>query len=312
MELKKSIVKFDPESHTYTLLGKQISGVTPIVAWMFPDTYASIPDEVLNRAAERGSKIHAECQMIDNLGFTPDGCTEEALQYAELCREHNLKAVANEYLVSDGTAVASSIDVVYQSTDGAENVVDIADIKTTSSLHRDNVTLQLSIYADMLERQNRDFKVGRMFAVWLPKPQYGRPQVIELSPRIDKKTCRQIIKSYLNGEDSTRYRERLFGKQSYETLPAEVADAEMQITALDAQLSDLKAKREQLQSGLLKLMKANGVKKYESDKVIITYVAPTIRTSLDTARIKDEYPDIYGKCLKQCEAKESIRIKIKQ
>ena len=38
-----SPVVFNNEHHTYTLNGHTLSGVTPIVAWLFPDTYQGIP-----------------------------------------------------------------------------------------------------------------------------------------------------------------------------------------------------------------------------------------------------------------------------
>ena len=40
--LVSSPVVFNEEHHTYTLNGHQLSGVTPIIAWLFPDTYRGI------------------------------------------------------------------------------------------------------------------------------------------------------------------------------------------------------------------------------------------------------------------------------
>ena len=42
--LPESPVVFEPEHHTYNLDGKMLSGVTAIVKWLFPDTYAGIPE----------------------------------------------------------------------------------------------------------------------------------------------------------------------------------------------------------------------------------------------------------------------------
>ena len=312
MTLKQSKVVFNEEAHTYTLKGKKLSGVTPIVSWLFPETYHDIPTEVLNNAAARGSNVHKYCQMIDNLGIVPPEAPGEAKAYLDLCAQNGYSSVANEYLVSDNKDIASSIDVVMQTEDCAPTEVDLMDIKTTSQIHKDNVLLQLSIYAYLFEKMNKGLKARKLCVIWLPKPQYGTPKIVECAPRIDAKTCKEIIKAYVNGESSERFR-CLFGgvAKTNTELPAQVVDAEKQIIQLDAILKDIKEKKEALQNGLLELMKQNGVKKYESDRMIITYVAPTSSSRIDSARLKAEYPNVYEDCVKMSETKESIRIKIK-
>ena len=63
MNLPESPVVFEPEHHTYNLNGKMLSGVTAIVKWLFPDTYAGIPESVLMKNAaddaEYSSKLLA-------------------------------------------------------------------------------------------------------------------------------------------------------------------------------------------------------------------------------------------------------------
>ena len=44
-----SPVVFDNEHHTYTLDGHSLSGVTPIIAWLFPDTYKGTPYQYKRR-----------------------------------------------------------------------------------------------------------------------------------------------------------------------------------------------------------------------------------------------------------------------
>ena len=41
--LKQSAVVFNDHEHTYRLGDKVLNGVTPIVKWMFPETYTDIP-----------------------------------------------------------------------------------------------------------------------------------------------------------------------------------------------------------------------------------------------------------------------------
>lgn len=74
----------------------------------------------------------------------------------------------------------------------------------------------------------------------------------------------------------------------------------------------LDAEFEKLKTGLLELMKANGVKKFENDFIRLTYKEPTTRVSIDSKRLKEEQPEIYENYKKESEVKESILIKIKQ
>ena len=52
-ELRKSPVVFHDKEHRYDLEGQDLHGITPIIAWLFPETYADIPADVLERAKER-------------------------------------------------------------------------------------------------------------------------------------------------------------------------------------------------------------------------------------------------------------------
>ena len=72
LDLVESRVVFDNEHHTYTLDGRELSGVTPIVKWLFPDTYKGIPQSVLDRAAEYGTLIHSKCELADSMGIVDD------------------------------------------------------------------------------------------------------------------------------------------------------------------------------------------------------------------------------------------------
>ena len=81
-ELRKSPVVFHDKEHRYDLDGQDLHGITPIIAWLFPNTYQGIPQSVLNKAAEYGSLIHSKCELYDSLGIC-----EEAK--AEIIRLHS-------------------------------------------------------------------------------------------------------------------------------------------------------------------------------------------------------------------------------
>ena len=312
VKLYKSEVTFDKGTHAYNLRGNTLKGVTPIVRWLFPDTYEDIPQSVLDKAAEYGSLVHAKCELYDTLGVN-DG-SREVEAYIRLKESERLTTIANEYLIDDGENIASSIDVVFDKEDNG--TYPLADIKTTSKVHKDNVRLQLSIYACLFERCNKDKKAGRLLVIWLPKEKYGDPTVIELE-RIPADDCEKIIRAYLNGEDSTPYRDMYFGKGDAkemelieETLPATLSDVEDEIIKIKLDLKQMEERKKDLESGLYDLMVKHNVKKWQSDKIQIIRKLDAERESVDTARLKKEHPNVYLDCKKISKVKGSITINI--
>lgn len=59
-------------------------------------------------------------------------------------------------------------------------------------------------------------------------------------------------------------------------------------------------------------MEENDIKKIDTGDIIITRVLPTKRTSVDSAKLKKELPDVFDKYSKVSNVKGSIRIKIKE
>lgn len=308
MKLKESKVIFNEEQHTYTLGEKQLSGITSIVKWFFPETYKNVPEDVLKEAAKYGSMVHKKCEQFDICGFGDD--LKEVQDYARLKQENNLTTLANEYLVDDGKNFASCIDVVFN--DGS-NAFDLADIKTTSQIHVNNVTLQLSIYAYLFEKCNRGKKVGKLYVIWLPKEQYGDATLMQLE-RISTTDCKRIMKAYLNNEDPTELRKEIFKETELamleEDLPANLKDVENEIIKLETNLKELEDKRNKLKDGLLALMIMHNVKKWQGEHLQLVRKLDTEREALDTAKVKKEHPEIYKSCMKVSKVKGSLTIKI--
>jgi hypothetical protein len=304
--LVQSPVAFDAGAHTYTAPdGTPLGGVTPIVSWMFPETYGDVPEAVMRRAAEQGKAVHEQCQMADNLGVVPEDALPQTLAYLELCRAGGLVALANEYLVADMSAgIASSVDMV---TEG----LDLCDIKTTSRLHTEMVTLQLSIYAWLFEAQNPGLRAGRLIALWVPNGRYGAPEARVLR-RLPADGCRAAVEAFLRREDAAPHRERLFPDYmpapEAETLPATLSDVEDKLLGVERDLRRLKALKEELTAGLTRLMEDSGVKKWQSERLTLTYVPATSRTTLDAARLKKEAPEVWAAYARESAAKAGVRI----
>lgn len=310
--LRQSDVTFDRNSHTYLLYGNKLKGVTPIVRWMFPDTYLAIPDEVLAKAAEYGSLIHSKLEMYDSTGIKDDEC-QPLKDYIDLKEKYGIDVHLSEYLVDDGQNIASSIDKVFERDEKGR--WPLADVKTTSQIHVNNVRLQLSIYAYLFELCNPGQEAGRLYVIWLPKPQYGKADVMELE-RVPSDTCKDIIRAYLKGEDSSQF-ESLWdiGKVKTEgieeDLPERYLDVETELRDIMEKEKELAARKTELKEFLMAEMIACGVRKWSTDNMTITKKAGGVKLTVDSKKLKAEYNDAYLACVKTSTFKESIEIKQK-
>ena len=167
MRLKRiNSVMFDEFTHSYICGNKLLTGVTSLMRkhGLSPD-YSGIPESVLESAAAKGTAIHQLIEDYDN-GKTV-AVDENLSAYAAL----KLDVHCSEYLVSDEDMVASFIDKVF--TDCS-----LADVKTTSEVHKRSVAWQLSIYAYLFERQNPSKKVPHIYCIHVRD---GKAKLIELA-----------------------------------------------------------------------------------------------------------------------------------
>lgn len=308
-----SPVIFDSLAHTYELNGHKLMGVTPIVNWVFNKTYDGISPETLARAAERGSGVHRACQLFDDCGLMDDEYTREVEAYRNICTGAGLKPLLSEYLVSDDQDLASSIDKVFRPVDGC---YPLADIKATSAYHAENVTLQLSLYAWLFESQNPERKAGRLYCIWLPRDKYGKPTLYEVQ-RIPTDVCECLVTDFFNHVNQEYWASKVLEfcpklpTAIDGQLPANLVQAEREIARLELDIKVMTERSKELRAGLLELMQANGVKKWEGELITFTRKDGSVRTTLDTAKVKSQYPDVFAACCKESKTSESLMIKIK-
>lgn len=303
--LVASPVVFDGEHHTYHLNGNQLSGVTPIIAWLFPDTYKGIPQSVLDEAAKHGTTVHNLCELCDSLGVADEPLI---IEYKQMMADAGLQVACSEYLVSDERYVASAIDKVLDDCS-------LADIKTTSKLHVANVQLQLSIYAYLFEKMNKGKQVPHLYAIWLPKPQYGKPAIKEVD-RIPAEFCERLIAAYVMGADPKPYVEELdmmgfkYEERKAGDVPEGVQPLVDELVIIKKQLDLLTEREKELKSALLTCMESNGEQKWVGENIQISYKGSYSRESVDTKALKENEPALYEQYKKVSKVSASITYKI--
>ena len=303
--LYNSPVLFEEDGHTYTLEGHTLQGVTPIIAWLFPETYKGIPKSVLDQAASYGGMIHKKIELADSMGIVDEQAVRD---YLELKEQKGVKTLVNEYLVSDERNIASSIDVVMDN-------LDLWDVKTTSKVHIPNVTMQLSIYAWLFEEQNR-VKAGDLYCCWLPKPQYGQAELIRFN-RVSADICKEIVQMYVCGGDPMQAR-AILAQTGFEMerqrvkgeIPDCMTDLMDELIEISGAKKHLEEREKAIKEVLLQQMSDEGVDKWSNDLIEVSRKAAYERTSIDTTELKKKMPEVWESFKKVTKVAESITYKV--
>ena len=288
MELIKSPVRFDPVAHTYhTPEGVRLQGITAMIRrQLFPEEYKDVPQEVLNRAAERGKSIHNLLELMDDIGLTPDN--PEAQAYTDLKERLGLSYLASEYIVSDNVHFASPIDKVY-SENG--NFV-LADIKTTYRLNEEYVRWQLSVYAFLFELQNPGAKISRLLALWIRD---GHASAYEMD-RIPAEIIKELMQAEIEGR---QFVNPYSTPAKAESLPDKYRQMQNAIIEIERNAKYWAEQRKTLLNGIMQEMVKSGDYTWESDAIRITRRKDSIRKDFDKKRLEEERGDIYAAYLKE-------------
>ena len=134
------MLEFNETNHTYTFDGKVLISTTQLMRkHNLSPNYDMVNPEVLQAKAKKGTLIHKEIENFikeNQLGFT-----DELYEFQKYVKEHNLTSIKSETMVCNDI-VAGTIDLMFIEN---ERPI-IADIKTTSVVHKEAVSWQLSIY----------------------------------------------------------------------------------------------------------------------------------------------------------------------
>ena len=187
------MVKFRDDDHTYWDGSKQLISVSELIRLIVGNVYESIPDGVLKKAANFGTAIHEAIELMNETGIrmdVPEGgdhCLDTWLRI-----KGDIIVEKSEQLLHYKDLFAGTCDLICQ--DGDKRI--LADYKTTSKLHTENVTLQLNLYRIAYEWMTGEHIDG-LRAYWLPKRSKGKAVDLEL---IDDDELLKTVHRALQGQ----------------------------------------------------------------------------------------------------------------
>ena len=278
--------------------GEELIGVTSLMKKHgLGADYSGIPQDVLERAAERGSRVHRLLEDYDN------GKAVEDCPILQSYKTLGLQVAASEYLISDNKTVASSIDKVLE--DGS-----LVDVKTTSKLHIEALEWQLSIYAYLFEKQNKGIKVPHLYALHI-RDERCRP-LREISRLLDAKVER-LLECERKGVLYTAVPSAVpvLTEVWPEAQIAEIKKLEEAVADFEARAKEAKTALEQYRSRLYEYMLEHNIDKMETDSFSYTLKRPYEKVAFDTARFKEEEPQMYDQYTKLTQVKGNVTYKQK-
>ena len=289
------MIEFREETHEYFLDGRKLISVTQLMRKHgLAPSYDGVPSEVLKAKAERGTLIHKEIEQY--IKAREIGFTKEFANFVEHFNHSPYGVIGSEVKLYNDV-VAGTADLVFDNGT-------IADIKTTATLHKEAVSWQLSIYAELYNAVNPDAPITKGQAYHFQND--GTLKVVDI-PLKPLEEVKRLFECERNGKTYTQNDLAKWGNQL-----AELADVESLIKQIEEQRKAAEAQAVELRAALMAAMEQNGVTNFENERIKITYVAPTTRTAIDSARLKKELPEIAENYTKTSKVKASLRITLKE
>ncbi len=298
------MLEFNESKHEYTLDGKKLISVTQLMQkyGLAPD-YSNVSPSVLQAKANYGKLIHEEIEQW--IKYRKIGFSKELVSFVKYLNETGTKVIESEYQVYNDV-VAGTIDLLLERL--GQQI--IADIKTTYQIHKESVSWQLSIYlylyielVKLLRPQLRlDYSQFKGECYHFNKD--GELNVVEipLKPESEVEKLIQAVRDEKPYEmENTNHNEI-----------AKIVELEKMIKYYDEEKKKIEIQEQELKEAIIKGMEESGLTQIETDNIKITYMAESIRVSLDSKAIKEKHPEIYNENLKETKVKAQLRITLKE
>ncbi len=293
------MISFDEKTHTYTNeKGVNLVSTTTLLRWAgISPNYEFVNEEVLKAAADKGTLIHKEIEDYIKKGEV--GFTDELQQFINYIEVNHYTILASEKVVYNDE-VAGTIDLIIKTPTGR---IIYVDFKTTSTIHTNSVSWQLSIYKDLdlnFEKDDFDSFLNADLQVWHFSK---KGLVVKDLPEVSTDLLEKLYESYIN---NTKFEVTLKEQQLQQ-----LYEVEKVIAYYENQKKEAERNAELIREQIIAAMKEQGATKFENDRIVISYIPQTTMETFDAKTFKEENPDVYKKYLKHTKRKAQVRIKLK-
>jgi hypothetical protein len=121
-----------------------------------------------------------------------------------------------------------------------------------------------------------------------------------------KETCEEAC-----GEIKMNCEEAVGEETELDVMSSAVPDVLRAITDITVQKKKLEEQEKLMKKKLQEAMEQHGIKSFENEHVKFVYVAPTTRTTIDSAKLKKDHPELAEQYSKTSDVSASVRITVK-
>lgn len=154
IELPPQTIAFEPEGHVYTYNSLVLPSVTQIMQPMSLMLYQGVPPDVMQAAADRGTRAHEQVSNYIRYGLMePDEDTQPYLDaFLAFDAAYHPRWIGSEYRTYHRTLMyAGTLDLIGYIEPDDGNGVDVVDLKCTAQFHRIMLSTQLGGYAEAVK-----------------------------------------------------------------------------------------------------------------------------------------------------------------
>lgn len=307
------IIEFDGKDHIYSVNGDiATTSITELLRKHgLAPSYDGVSESVLKEAAIRGTQVHEDlANVLNRADYEP--LTEQGKQFKKWVEE-NLDCGVGEQLLGykDGYfTIGGTADVVAFGKDGKRI---IADHKNTSAFNREYVSWQVSLEDYFLRRIGKSTINGKKlnwnktdkFYCFHYNPKTYEMKVYELE-KVPDEELEKLIDCERKGEI---YQRPLLVVDN--ELQLKVEEAEQTLIAKEKEYKQAQENAKALREKLCAVMEKQKIKSWETNDLKVTYVDRYVRQSVDSKKLKEEYPQAYTVCQKFTEVKPSVKVTFK-
>ena len=310
------MISFDKQTHTYTNDGRLLLSVTEVIKrYVFPDLYSNVPDEVLAKAAERGTATHAVIERYITDSLTDEDYLEHKADIDAFLNEitkMHLFMAHSERTVSDGELLAGTIDIIGMYNDGLGERLMIADIKTTSKLNIEYLQWQLSLYSYLMCKS-----VGKEY-IAVERPDLygihirdGKCKIVKIEP-LPLEAIESLLDAIRNNVQPEDWKKPQSDLLNVKELTEQYRAAFAKRAELQEEVKELDEEIESCLAGIKQEFLRIGTYKESFDDVEISLPTDTIRRTFDKAVFAKRHPELKAEldeCCKETRIEGKIKIK---
>jgi hypothetical protein len=296
--MDRRICTFDDATHTYYLDGVKMISVTQLLTEQGIKTdFSKVPinPQLLAYASMRGTALHEEIQHFVEAGI--EGISDEFQFFKNYVYPLRENWFCEVMLYCDD--YCGRCDLIGVS-EGKELPTLVIDTKTGSSWTKDEVAWQTSLYARCMPELVK--AKAEMKCLDLKNC-----KLVDLE-RVPESEIQKMLDCHKAG---TLYKPKQLVVAEDKLI--ELTALEQAVASLETTIKELTTSRDEMREEFRQLFAEQGVKEFETDKIKITYVAPTTKDGgVDRKKLEKDFPEAFEACHKApTKVKDYIKITLR-